>query len=52
MPLDKSSWPRLKPEAQKCLKKDGYTLEKKPEEGDYYIAVDLAGFEDVNKEKD
>ncbi len=28
MPLDKSLWPRLKPEAQKCLKKIGYSLEK------------------------
>ena len=45
-----SLWLHLKLEALKCSKKSGLVYES-PEEGDYYIAVDLAGFEDVNNKK-
>ena len=51
MPFVKSLWPRLKPEAQKCLREDWVKFGEEPEEGDYYIAVDFAGFEEVNKKR-
>ena len=44
-------WRRLKPEGQKCLRKIGLQFGEEPEIGDYYIAVDLAGFEEVNKKR-
>ena len=47
----KSLWRRLKLVALKCLKKDWVQFGEEPEVGDYYIAVDLAGFEEVNKKR-
>ena len=33
------------------FKKSGLSWTKKPEDGDYYIAIDLAGFEEVGKKR-
>ena len=44
-------WRRLKLSGSEMFKEDWVKFGEEPEEGDYYIAVDLAGFEEVNKKR-
>ena len=45
-------WRLLKLVVLKCLRRIGYKFsEDSPEIGDYYIAIDLAGFQEVNKKR-
>ena len=47
----KSLWRRLKPVGSEMFKEDWVSFGEDPEEGDYYIAIDLAGFEEVGKKR-
>ena len=51
MHFARNLWRPLKLVALKCLRRIGYKFRRKPEAGDYYIAIDLAGFQEVNKKR-